>query len=79
MAHSAQFNDISATAVWFSDDKLCVRLADGREIGTPLDWFPRLKKASEAQRKNWRFIGKGRGIHWAELDEDISVEGLLTF
>jgi len=54
-----------------------VRLSDGREISVPLEWFPRLRDASEEQRKHWRLIGKGVGIHWEELDEDISVEALL--
>ena len=54
-----------------------VRLADGRIICVPLEWFPRLKEASAGQRKNWRFIGKGIGIHWPDLDEDVLVEALL--
>ena len=56
---------------------LRVTLADGREIAAPLDWFPRLQKASRNQRSHWRLIGGGVGIHWDELDEDISVAGLL--
>jgi hypothetical protein len=55
-----------------------VKLADGREILAPLQWFPRLQKASRNQRSNWRLIGGGIGIHWEEIDEDISVEGLLA-
>jgi hypothetical protein len=66
-----------AVKLWFTDDKIFVLLADGREIGTPLKWFPRLLNATENQRNNWRFIGKGIGIHWDEIDEDISVKGLL--
>lgn len=54
-----------------------VTLADGREIAAPLDWFPRLKKATPKQRKHWRLIGGGVGIHWEEVDEDISIAGLL--
>ena len=54
-----------------------VRLLDGREIGVPLEWFPRLRDASDDQRKRWRLIGKGIGITWEELDEDISVSGLM--
>ncbi len=50
---------------------------DGREIGVPLEWFPRLRDASDDQRKRWRLIGKGIGITWEELDEDISVSGLM--
>jgi hypothetical protein len=55
-----------------------VSLADGREIVAPLRWFPRLQKATRAQRSNWRLIGGGIGIHWEEIDEDISVAGLLA-
>jgi hypothetical protein len=62
----------------FSPDSMRVVLADGREVVTPLEWFPRLRDASDAQRKNWRFIGRGIGIHWEEIDEDISVNSLLT-
>jgi hypothetical protein len=69
--------NIFASDVWFSDSKLYVRLTDGREIGVPIDWFPRLRDASEADRKDWRFIGKGQGIHWESLDEDLSVTALL--
>ncbi len=67
-----------ASAVWFDADKLHVRLLDGREIGVPLEWFPRLRDASEAQRANWRLIGRGIGIHWDEIDEDVSVESILS-
>ena len=66
-----------ATDVVFSDEMLCVHLADGREIMVPLEWFPTLRDASEKQRDNWRLIGGGVGIHWADLDEDISVDALL--
>ena len=69
--------NIKATDVWFSNDMLFVRLDDGREIGTPLEWFPKLRDASDLDRKNWRFIGKGIGIHWEKIDEDISISGLL--
>jgi len=66
-----------ASEVWFEDSKLYVRLTDGREIGVPIDWFPRLRDASGQARNNWRFIGNGQGIHWEDLDEDLSVAGLL--
>lgn len=69
--------NIKAIDVWFSNDMLFVRLDDGREIGTPLEWFPKLRDASDSDRKNWRFIGKGIGIHWEKIDEDISINGLL--
>jgi hypothetical protein len=66
-----------ATAVRFDHEHLYVRLADAREISVPLEWFPKLRDATKKQRSNWRLIGKGVGIHWEELDEDISVVGLL--
>jgi hypothetical protein len=66
-----------ASRVWFTNDMLYVLLQDGREIGVPLLWFPRLRKASKEQLNDWRFIGRGIGIHWEELDEDISISALL--
>jgi hypothetical protein len=59
------------------EDDLAVDLADGRRISVPLAWFPRLLHAQPAQRQNWRLLGDGQGIHWPDLDEDLSVEGLL--
>ncbi len=75
-------NAVSPTAVLavdlrFSDDALIVRLSDGREVSAPLEWFPRLRDASEMQRKDWRLIGRGIGIHWESVDEDIAVSTLL--
>ena len=64
--------------VTVSDDTLCVDLSDGRSISVPLAWYPRLSHASLAERKRWRRIGRGVGIHWEDADEDISVEGLLA-
>jgi Protein of unknown function (DUF2442) len=61
-----------------TDDTLRVILADGREIAVPLVWFPRLQDATSDQRKDWRLIGQGIGIHWESVDEDISVESLLA-
>lgn len=66
-----------AVAVEFSADAFKVRLADGRELTVPLEWFPRLRDASPEARAHCRLIGNGIGIHWEELDEDISVQGLL--
>ena len=60
-----------------TDDALRIVLADGREISAPLVWFPRLQKATPEQRKEWRLIGGGVGVHWESVDEDISVESLL--
>jgi hypothetical protein len=67
-----------AVDVSFSPDALHVVLADGREVSAPLEWFPRLRAATSGQKKNWRLIGKGIGIHWEDVDEDISVESLLA-
>jgi len=66
-----------ACDVWFDSDMMHIRLLDGRELSIPLEWFPRLRDATEEQKRNWRFIGRGIGIHWEELDEDISVAALL--
>ena len=63
--------------VSFVDDAMQVNLTDGRQIRVPLEWFPKLRDASPEARQNWRLIGKGIGIHWPELDEDLSMEGLL--
>lgn len=52
-------------------------LADGREISAPLEWFPRLRDATDAERQEWRFIGNGLGVHWSNIDEDISVSLLM--
>lgn len=57
---------------------LSVDLSDGRTISVPLEWFPRLIHATAKERNNWRLIGKGQGIHWEDIDEDISVEGLIA-
>ncbi len=67
-----------AEAVTVTRDTLVVELSDGRTISVPLAWFPRLQHATPEERNNWRLIGKGHGIHWEDVDEDISVEGLLA-
>lgn len=77
MSTSAVRFDATAVEVSMSGDKLIVILADGRELSAPLAWFPRLLDATDEQRRNWRLIGKGHGIHWPDVDEDISVESLL--
>ena len=64
--------------VSMSDDTLTAELSDGRTIAVPLDWYPRLVNATRQERSNWRIIGGGEGVHWPDLDEDISVEGLLA-
>ena len=61
-----------------TDDALMADLSDGRTIFVPLAWYPRLVHATPAERRNWRLIGVGQGIHWPDLDEDISIEGLLA-
>ena len=77
MGTSAVELDATAVGVEVGADVLRVSLADGRELAVPREWFPRLRDATPAQRGNWRFIGRGHGIHWPDVDEDISVAGLL--
>jgi len=69
--------DPRAVLVEVDDDELTVTLADGRRVSVPLAWFPKLLHAKPAQRKNSRLLGDGHGIHWPDIDEDLSVEGLL--
>ena len=66
-----------AVDVHCTDDDLVVRLADGRTISVPLAWFPRLLHATAEERSRWELAGGGYGIHWPDLDEDLSTEGLL--
>lgn len=68
----------TATQVSLTDDTLSVDLSDGRSISAPLAWYPRLLHGTPDERNRWRLIGRGGGIHWPDLDEDISVENLLT-
>ncbi len=68
----------NAEDVAVTEDTLSVDLSDGRTLSVPLAWFPRLVHATPEERNQWRLIGKGQGIHWEVLDEDISVEGLLA-
>jgi hypothetical protein len=67
----------NAINIAFENSKMIVFLEDGRELSIPLEWFPRLKKATDEQLNKWRLIGKGEGINWEEIDEDISIENLL--
>jgi hypothetical protein len=69
--------DVQAKSVAITEDALTVCLVDGRTISVPLEWFPRLVQATTAERMNWRLIGKGEGIHWPGLDEDINTHDLL--
>ena len=66
-----------AQAVSFDTDSLIVELVDGRTISVPLMWFPSLFKATESELKDWEILGDGEGIHWVQLDEDLSVIGIL--
>ena len=68
----------NAYNVTVTDDTLSVDLSDGRSISVPLCWFPRLLHSTQQERSNWRLIGGGHGIHWEDIDEDISVQGLLA-
>ncbi len=77
MSSLTKTENIRATEVWFTQNMLYLRLEDGREIGAPLDWFPKLIGASEEERNGWRLVGNGIGIHWEMLDEDVSVKALL--
>ncbi|HRE41040.1 MAG TPA: DUF2442 domain-containing protein [Ignavibacteria bacterium] len=67
-----------ATDISFDEYNLIVEINDGRIVSVPLEWFPRLLNANKKQRNNWRFIGNGIGIHWEDIDEDISVESLMN-
>jgi hypothetical protein len=64
-------------AIAVTEDALTVDLADGRTISAPLAWYPRLLHGTSSERTNWRLIGAGEGIHWPDLDEDISMENLI--
>lgn len=66
-----------ASKVAFIDGSLIVELRDGRTISVPMDWYPRLLEATPSELSAWELTGGGSGIHWPELDEDISIEGLL--
>lgn len=67
----------NATNVVFTETKMIIFMEDGRELSIPLEWFASLRNATKEQLENYRLIGKGEGIHWEDLDEDISVECLL--
>lgn len=81
MSTSPSVSDLAearAQRVSVTEDTLVVELVDGRTIAVPVTWYPRLAHGNQAERRNWRLIGEGEGIHWPDLDEDISVEGLLA-
>lgn len=77
MSSSMPEMDARATSLGFDEDTLWVDLVDGRRVSVPLAWFPRLLGATSAQRANWELLGDGQGIHWPDVDEDLSVEALL--
>lgn len=70
-------SEATATSIELDDKTLWVQLADGRQLGVPLVYFPRLLNANKDDLKNYKLSGSGRGIHWEKLDEDISIKGLL--
>lgn len=75
---TVEIREAVATHVEIREDTLSVELADGRTIAAPLAWYPRLENGSDQERRSWRLLGGGRGIHWPALDEDISVANLLA-
>ena len=77
MATLATAADERVASVSFDERRLIVDLMDGRTISVPLAWYPRLFDATVEQRENWRIGGAGFGIHWPDIDEDLSTEGLL--
>jgi Protein of unknown function (DUF2442) len=72
-----ELKSVLAASVQVDDVELTVDLSDGRTISAPLAWYPRLVRATQSERNQWRLIGQGKGIHWEDVDEDISVENLL--
>jgi len=74
---SIEIRGALAQSVEVTDDALIVDLVDGRTISAPIAWFPRLVHSALGERENWRLIARGEGIHWPDLDEDISIESLL--
>jgi hypothetical protein len=75
---SSLTTDVRVNNVVIAGDSLMVELNDGRSISAPLAWYPRLLRGTPEERNNWRLIGKAEGIHWPDLDEDVSIENLLT-
>ena len=78
MSSLAFQSNARARDVQVTEDELIVALTDGRTIKVPLVWYPRLLHATNEQRNKWKLLSDGEGIHWPEIDEDLSVEGLLT-
>jgi len=69
--------EVRAVKVWFDEDNIWLGLEDGRQVSAPLTFYPRLLNATKEERENYEFIGPGIGIHWEDLDEDLSVEGIV--
>jgi hypothetical protein len=74
---TVEIQEVTACSVTTGDDVLSLELSDGRTVSAPLDWFPRLLHGTPEERNHWQLIGRGHGVHWPDLDEDISVEGVL--
>ena len=74
----SEIGEARAQRVSVTEETLVVDLVDGRSVTVPLTWYPRLAHGHPAERSHWRLIGEGEGIHWPDLDEDISIEGLLA-
>ena len=74
---SLKMQTVNALRVTLSEDSLAVDLSDGRTVSVPLVWYPRLLHGSPRERNNWRLIAGGEGVHWPDLDEDLSVEGII--
>ena len=74
---TSTLKDAAAQMIVVQDDRLVLELTDGRSVAVPLSWFPRLVHATPTELNHWRMIGKGEGVHWPDLDEDISVASLL--
>lgn len=74
---STLVSEVRAVKVWFDEDNIWLGLEDGRQVSAPLAFYPRLLNATKEQRENYELIGPGIGIHWEDIDEDLSVEGIL--
>lgn len=72
-------DNLTARRVWFDETRVYVELNDGRVVGSPLAWFPSLQHATTKQRNRYELVAGGYGIHWEELDEDLTAGGFLTF
>jgi len=70
---------VSAKTVWFDNNRIFIELNDGRVVGTPIEWYPNLKKGTPDQMKKYELWENGKWIHWEELNEDLSAEGFLSF